>query len=242
MELKVRFKLNKQLDIRVALEFLHIQSAGVDFSYGVTEPHPELERARGKTREEQGNILRDYFDGFYEKQRELLKSSLLRIRQDWLKDEVEYRECVSVIFKKPKLPPGRYLGYLSIVNCNPRFLDDKTFQVFYKHPKSTNYVVAHELLHFFFYDYATRCYPDLFRGLDPNRGAFWDLAEIFNVVVMGDGNFVSGRYAEWADPYPAHGVYIEAMRRIWEKNPEVDIWIPEAYAQIRDRQNTGSDT
>lgn len=229
MNLKIKFELNKPLDKAMAFEFLDTKAGGIDFSGGIISVHPELKVILGKDENEQKQIISDYFDKFYETNDEDLRAHLLQMGQDWDNDESKFIHQIENIFKNPPVPEGKYIGYLSIINCNPRFLEDKTFQVFYKHPSGSNFVTAHEVLHFFFYDYAERRYPEIFKKLDQNFGVYWDLAELFNNIVMSDQNLISKEYSKHTKSYPDHVKYFDMVRTFWEKNPGLDAWLIEAY-------------
>lgn len=60
------------------------------------------------------------------------------------------------------------------------------------------YVVIHELLHVFFYQYANTV-SDL-----KNRGDLWDIAEIFNGIVLSQNNFNVFYPSHTVTTYPAH--------------------------------------
>lgn len=229
MNLKIKFELNKQLDKDMAFEFLGTHAGGIDFSGGIISVHPELKNILDKDENKQKQTINDYFDKFYEVNDADLNARLLKMSEDWKKDEDDFTKQLGKIFKNPSVPDGKYIGYLSIINCNPRFLEDRTFQVFYKHPSGSNFVTAHEVLHFFFYDYAERKYPEIFKNLDQNSGIYWDLAELFNDVVMADPNFISKSYSEHAKPYPDHVKYFDKAKYLWEKNRDLDAWLIEAH-------------
>lgn len=233
MNLKIKFELNKQLDKEMAFEFLGMKAGGIDFSGGIISVHPELKDILNRDEHEQITTINNYFDKFYEANSKDLNAHLSRMRKDWEEDKDKFTKQLEKIFNNPTVPPeGKYIGYLSIINCNPRFLEDKTFQVFYKHPSGSNFVTAHELLHFFFYDYTERKYPEIFKKLDQNSGVYWDLAELFNDVVMSDPNFISESYSEHAKPYPDHVRYFDKVRALWEKSHNLDEWLIETHKYL----------
>jgi hypothetical protein len=236
MNIDMRFKLNKVLDKNMALEFLNIDIAGVDFSQGVIGPHLKLKGVKNKTKIERKAIINDYFDNFYNRYRKELLEKVEVFRKDWLCVKDKFTEQVDKIFKNPELPKGKYIAYLSIINCNPRFLDEKTFQIFFKHKAGSNYIAMHELLHFFFYDYADKNYSKIFSKLDKNNGIYWDLAEIFNAVILDLPEFITIHKNTNNNPYLAHKKHIKFMRRLWEDNLDIDIWISEAYKYLKNEQ------
>lgn len=234
MNLKIKFELNKELDKQMVFNFgtRSISAGGVDFAEGIFYVHPELRKIVGKDIGEQKQIISDYIDNFYKIHEKELGDSLIEMNKNWQGDEDRFNEQVDILFKNPEIPAGKYIGSLSVINCNPRFLQDKTFQVFYKHPAGSNYIAAHEVLHFFFYDYASKKHPDIFANLDTNSGTYWDLAELFDVVVMSSPNFISENYSKNTRPYPAHQKYFDSVKEIWDKNPDIDNWVVESYKYL----------
>ncbi len=216
----------------MAFEFLDTKAGGIDFSGGIISVHPELKSVLCKSEDEQKKIINDYFDKFYEENSSDINRCLLLTIENWKKDEEKFIERIDIIFKNPQVPEGRYIGYLSIINCNPRFLEDKTFQFFYKHPNGSNLVTAHEVLHFFFYDYAERKYPEIFGKLDQNSGLFWIMAELFNDVVMSAPDFMSEEYSERAKPYPDHVKYFDKVKAFWDKSRDLDSWLIESHKYL----------
>jgi len=231
----IKFELNKELDKQMAFVFLSRTSkvGGVDFSQGVTKPHPALEEARTKEEGERKEIISEYFDKYYKENEKELKSEVINFRDNWSKVESKFIDQINKIFKNPIPPEGKYIGYLSIINCNPRFLDSKTFQIFNKHRAGSNLITAHEVLHFFFYDYAGNKYPEIFKELDTNTGIYWLLAELFNDVILSLPEFIEIHGNKEIQSYPKHQEYFEYMKKLWGDNPDIDSWIIKAYNYLK---------
>jgi len=236
MDLKIKFELNKELDKQMASVFLsrNKKVGGVDFSLGVIKPHPELEKIKLEVKENM-HILNDCFDKYYLEHEKELQYALKTAKEDWGVIETIFIEQLNILFKNPAVPEGKYIAYLSTINCNPRFLDTKTFQVYWKHRDGTNMVVAHEVLHFFFYSYAIKKHPDVFGSLDTNTGLFWVLAEVFNDVVLSlsELNVVHGKDSFYS--YPAHKEYSKYLKKVWAMNLDIDNWLHEGYDYLSSR-------
>ena len=202
---------------------------GINFSDSITFYHPELKSIIGKDEAEKIKFIDSYFDKFYKLHIVEFKGYSIRMKDCWKKYEQDFIKELNIIFKNPKKPKGKYIGYLSVINCNPRFLNNKTFQIFYGHKVGSNYVTMHEVLHFFFYDHAINKYPKIFKKLDTNDGIFWELSELFNAVIMSSDHFMNGKYADITKPYPAHQKYFEKMKEIWNIKPDINNWLIEAY-------------
>jgi hypothetical protein len=93
-------------------------------------------------------------------------------------------------------------------------------------------VAIHEILHFFFYDYAVKRFNSIFDGLNTNNGIFWTLAELFNDVVQAlpEFNELQGEVEVFG--YPDHTKHQEYLRKLWSDEPDVDSWIPKAYEYL----------
>ncbi len=232
MKLHITFELNKKLDKEMALTFLDIKGGGVDFSQGVTTPHPEIKNVKEKSEQERKETINDYFDRYYKEHESELLDRVEHFRKDWEPVENKFIEQINKIFKNPETPEGKYIGYLSIINCNPRFLNNKTFQIFFKHRLGSNSVVAHEVLHFFFYDYADRNHSDIFAKLNPNDGIYWNLAELFNDVILDLPEFIAIHGQTEIKSYPAHEKHQAFMKKLWNNKPDIDNWIVEAYKYL----------
>ncbi|MCK6462431.1 MAG: hypothetical protein L6Q29_01260 [Candidatus Pacebacteria bacterium] len=105
----------------------------------------------------------------------------------------------------------KFTCYLSIFNCNPRYLESKSFQVYYKRSHDMRKeVITHELTHFAFYDFCHKL------GIKNNK-ALWELSEIFNVIFL---NLPSIRHAIGAEEllfYPDLKDKLETIKLIWNK-------------------------
>lgn len=219
-------------------EFLGHKQGGVDFSGCVLGPNPELKKVlkmRGRKRREEIN---KYVDDFYKENQEILEKIIREFSQKWSKVEKEYFALVRDIFNLKQLPNYQYTGYLSIINCGPRFLETKSFQVFYRRLEDSIYVTIHEILHFFFYDYAIKKYSKIFKKLDPNQGVFWDLAEVFNSVILSEPEFkkIHKQKRDWS--YPAHRKYLEDLKKYWKESKDIDIWIKESSNYLKNKNLT----
>src|SRR3989337_3157500 len=117
----MNIELNKQLDKEVYLAFHDAIIGGADFGKKIREGHPDITQ----------NNYSEYIDNFYIEN----MGELERVRKDTemcVKDvqEIlfsELQKCFSRDYSKIN-----YTCFLSIFNCNQRYLESKTFQVYYK--------------------------------------------------------------------------------------------------------------
>ncbi len=151
---------------------------------------------------------------------------------DWAKVEKQYFRLVDRLFKNHPWPEGKYIGFSTVWHSYPRNVSDKTFYFPYRHssPKYANNVIAHELLHFMFFDYTREKYGLKEGSLLPGKpkNYLWTISEAFNNVIE-----------EWA-PYKKifkHGArthqgveeIFAKMNKQWKKKQDVawllDKWL-----------------
>lgn len=201
----MKIELNKQLDREVYIAFCDAVVGGADFGKKIRDNHPNI------TKE---NYI-EYIDDFYMKNSDELESVL--------KDtELCLGEIKDTLFFELKKYFGKdyskenYICYLSIFNCNPRYLENKSFQVYYKRSHDMRKeVIAHELTHFAFYDFCANL------GIKDDN-YLWELSEIFNVIFLNLPSIQKAIGAEELLFYPDLKNKLEKIKNIWteQSNPE----------------------
>ena len=179
---KLKFKLNLELDIDIANQFLDVRVGGVDFGKGIIELYPQLKPAKKTGGNKRKKIIEKFTTNYYQFHTKELQKTLEKTKKDWQEREKDFFKATNKIFNLYPWPEGDYICYLSIFNCNPRFLETKTFQVYYKHPEGTNHVIAHEMLHFIFFDYLEKKEKQFAKTVKKDR--IWLMSESFNEIVL----------------------------------------------------------
>src|SRR3989344_4105537 len=164
----------------------------------------------------------DDIQEFYKSHIDDLENFNKNSKEKWDKVSPLFFSVISGLFHQNPWPIGEYIGYSSMFNCNPRFLNNKTFQIYYMHKAGSNYVTAHELLHFIFYDYAIKKHADLFGGKDTESGIFWDVAEIFNSVVLHSPMFSKIHDAVEQITYPEHKGFVQILNSEYSQTSDID--------------------
>ena len=139
----VKFDLNKDLDIEILPEFLNVSGGGIDFSQAIYRHHPELKSIN----RENITLLNKYIEEFYKNHLEKLQSKVDLFQTEWNSIENRFKKECENLFNNKIIFNDEYKGYISILPCNPRFLDKNMFQIFYLENSSLG-VTSHELLHF----------------------------------------------------------------------------------------------
>jgi len=197
----VKILLNKQLDKEVYLDFRESVVGGVDFGEKIKRGHPLI------TIENHS----EYIDSLYRKNQNELEAIRKETEKCFTDIEKPLFNELQKYFGNDFSKKG-YICYLSIFDCNPRFLENKTFQVFYKRPYNLRKeVIAHELTHFAFYDFCGRLKIK-------SDSALWELSEIFNVLFLNLPTIRAAIGAEELLFYPDLKEKLEAVKLIWEKH------------------------
>ncbi len=120
------------------------------------------------------------------------------------------------IFSGYKWPKGKYIAYPTIWGMYPRFLDKKTFQFPYQNnkPNYIKVIIAHEMLHFIFYDYVYKKFPKLKR-CEYNYD-LWNVSEAFNVIIQNSHKWVK-LFNQRTVSYPEHKDLIIKFKKVWRE-------------------------
>lgn len=218
---KIRFSLNKNLDKWVGYHFLDHQKGGRDFGKSIIKIHPELSSIKKNSSEKkkQAGVER-YVDSFYEVHVNRLESVRKKFEQKWERVAQPFFISIDQIFDQP-WPKGLYFSYLSIFPCGPRFLENKTFQIFYLTEKEESLDVAHELLHFLFYDY----FEKNFSGINITDRSVWILSEVLNTLILNLPEFYAIFRVSHRHPYPNHLSLIESLKPEWENRKDLNSFL-----------------
>jgi len=196
---KLKFQLNIELDNEMGFQFMGVNTGGVDFGAGIVSMYPELSRAKEIEGDERRSLIADFVKKNYSNNKEDIENKLREMEKDWNSVASDYFAGVDKVFGNPVWTQGDYICYLSIFDCNPRFLESKSFQVYYKHRQGTNHVIAHEMLHFVFFDYLHTKESEFNGNVDEHT--IWLLSEWFNDLVLELPNFAKfGQHTK--DSYP----------------------------------------
>jgi hypothetical protein len=232
---KLMFLLNEPLDEEMAFAFLGTETGGVDFGAAVLKPHPKLKAIlsaiENSNDDKVKNVITEYFTDFYEKNERLLTKLLADAQNKWEESSAKFFKEVALIFGNHNFPVGDYEAYISIINCNPRFLSNKTFQFYYEHIAGPVYIACHELLHFVFYDYVFNNLPQ-YKDMDPDNSQLWDVAEIFNSVILHTKEFEGIHRHKTVVCYPVHEKYLKYLKGEWDKDKNLNTFIDKIFKEI----------
>lgn len=202
----IKISLNKELDYEVYNDFHNLSVAGADFGEKIKTDHPNLNLENYKK----------YIDDFYLANQSELEKKQEQINQLLNEKQSQFFSALKDLFNTD-FSDDIYQGYLSIFNCNPRYPETKTFQIYYKKDLPHMLEVAfHESLHFAFFTFCDQL--EECKSLDKNRGPLWELSEIFNVIVLNLPQFQAILKQPEQLFYPDLKEKLEKVRVIWLKN------------------------
>ncbi|HQK83670.1 MAG TPA: hypothetical protein PLK24_06965 [Atribacter sp.] len=233
---KLRFCTNKQLDEIMIEQFLHEQGAGVDFGKRIIKLHPKLKSAKSlENTEQKKKIIHLYVYNYYRSHKEAISQSIKNLQKAWHKKEKEFVAVTGQFFMDYQFPKGKYIAYASIVDCNPRFLDSKTFQFFYKKKLADAiHTIVHELLHFIFFDFVEKKLKSEIKILTEEQ--LWDLSEIFNVVVLGSAQYQNIVDKKYVFPYPHHKPLLSQFRKAYKDSCNAEEFIKRGVTIIKTKK------
>lgn len=212
----MNIKLNKKLDRKVYLDFREAHFSGVNFGKIISRDHPKINK---------DNYI-SYITNFYSAHRGELARTLKETKKC-------FNDVGVILFSELEKYFGRdysrdnYVCYLSMFDCNPRYIDKKCFQVYYRRTyRMRKAVIAHELTHFAFYDF---CYS---LGLkDSNE--LWELSEIFNILFLNMPLIKKITGSEELLFYPELESKYKKIKKLWEKDLSAKEFILNALNTIK---------
>lgn len=220
---KLKFKFDSKLDFKIAWNFYNNPKyAGVNFwEKGALKYHDELKAIEEIP--DKKKFLSNYIVSLYKQHINEFEHRKNEIEALCKKEEQKFFYETEKIFKNYSWPKGKYIGYLSIFDFCPRFLDDKTFSVFMYDNNNILMTIFHEMLHFIFYDYCLTKYSKEFKNLNTEKGPFWEIAEIFNAIVQQTPAFTKLHGSINEIGYSELKSKFKKAKEMWNGN--VDDWI-----------------
>jgi hypothetical protein len=215
---KLKFSISRGLDELMVSQFLDVKGGGIDFGAGIIKTHPKLKKiAFTKDTNLRKRVIKKYFANYYKINKKSIRNKIDVVKRNWYKIEKDYVDITENYFNGYKFPDGMYVAYASIINCNPRFLESKTFQFYYKKPlKEALHTIAHELLHFIFFDFVEKKLKAKTKHLTEEQ--LWDLSEIFNVIVLRSDLYKKIIDRKVIKSYPDHKKYLKQFEKEFKKS------------------------
>jgi len=233
----IRFRISAKKDFETLLVFTEgaKYSRGRDLDWAVFNKYPNLKPWFDKNfKIKDQEMMRRFIYSIYRNKREMMGTALMNHKKRWEKIVPRYFSLVDALFDSHRWPRGKYIAFGTIWGMYPRFLEDKTFQVPYWHrtPKYVPVVIAHELLHFMFYDYFYEHYPKYRQSKD--NYFVWHVSEIFNTIVQNSPLWLRC-FKIKSRGYPEHKKIVKLISHMWYRRDvwDIDILVDDIMREIK---------
>jgi len=222
---KIKFKIEQEKEIEIYFNFLRdakYHNLDREMRWAFYGPYPELKvLKKNLTKRQKEIILQNYIKKYYKEYIPLIKKGAFIAKKQWKKYERAFFILTDNIFSNYPWPKGKYIAYPTIWGMYPRNIKNKVFWFPIKHKKK-NYisvVIAHEMLHFVFYDYLYKHYPKYKNHKYDFK--IWNISEAFNIVIQNSPEWVK-IFKEKCKFYPGHKRLIKKMQKIWQEKQNID--------------------
>lgn len=211
MHPKINFKIDPKKDISTFFTFLFEKKydKGRNFTWAILKNYPYFKQFDENINQK---IVKDFVFKYYLKNNKAIKNNLNIYQKNWQKIEKDFFKLTDEIFPQTKWPKGKYIAYTTMWSMYPRFLDDKTFQIpaISRKKKIVNFIIAHEMLHFIFYEY----FLNKYKKYKSHKYDFfvWHISEIFNVIIMNKQKWQK-IIKNIDDGYPEHRKIIKKLSK-----------------------------
>lgn len=212
----ITFEISKQNEVFVFFEFLN---------QGIVENTMRLYnfiQLENKNTPSKDKIIR-FVNSVYEK--ELINIELItkKTRDEWKNREDFFFKESTKIFKNKAIIKNEIVATPSIWPIYGRFFDRNLITFPYKNGvDEAIFVIAHEYLHFLFYDYINSQYK-LLQNQDLNQRV-WDFSEVINVIIQNQSQWIDV-FSIKTSPYSKHQELYNKMLEEWNKNSDIDYLI-----------------
>lgn len=237
---RIRFRVSAKQDLATLYDFAkdakHNNGRFMQWAIFSNYPHLKFHFDNNFKVKDEKVLYRFIFETYRTKQISM-RRALSTHKKRWEKIAPHYFSLINSLFAGRKWPRGKYIAFGTIWGMYPRFLEDKTFQIPFWHrtPRYVPVVIAHELLHFMFYDYFYERYP---KYRQPKNNFFvWHVSEIFNTVVQNSPAWLRC-FKLKSRGYPEHKKIVKYISRIWYPRNvwHIDALVDDIMKEIRKKK------
>ncbi|MBU1557717.1 hypothetical protein KKC45_02040 [Patescibacteria group bacterium] len=223
MQPKIKFKISVKKDIDTLLAFTRDANfdGGENLNWAIFRKYPQLKKHYDNNKITNQKELEKFIKDKYKKEKEITEKNLSIYEKNWRKIESKFFKLSDELFEKKYWTKGKYTAFPTIWGMFPRFLEDKTFQVPYKYRKKkyVNVVIAHELLHFAFYEYIFDKYPKY--KADKYNFLIWNTSEIFNEITQNSPKWLKV-FGVKTMGYPMHKKIVKKLEKKYHKQEDIN--------------------
>lgn len=160
--------------------------------------HPKIKVLKQiQDRKKKRIFLEQYVTEYYQTHQNWIIKGVQKAETSWNKIQNKFFSLTDELFKNHPWPKDGYQAFVTIWGIFPRDIKRKTFQFPYrgKYLKGVEGIIAHEMLHFLFYDYLYKHFPQY---KNPKLAySLWILSEAFNEAIMKE--------SKWRKTFPLQG-------------------------------------
>lgn len=224
MQPKLKFEKNFRKDLYSLNAFIHDAKYdnGRSLNWAVLKHYPELKQYidNKNFKLTDKKSAEKFVTSVFDRNNDILKRNLKIYNENWKRTGTVFFQLTEKIFGNHKWPKGKYIAYPTIWGMFPRFLEDKTFQVPYKwnDKKYVNVIIAHEMLHFIFYDYLFKYFPKYKKS--KYNFFIWNVSEIFNELVQNSPRWLKV-FKVKSMGYPEHR---KIVKKLSKKYHQMESW------------------
>ncbi|NQU83416.1 MAG: hypothetical protein HQ536_01775 [Parcubacteria group bacterium] len=171
-------------------------------------------------------IITEYVNDKFDLCKNEINKNVKNIDKRWKFIEKKYFKLICKIFKNHSWPKGKYIGFASIFEMYPKNIKEKTFY-FSGLKKDLNFniaTVAHEMLHFIFFDYIKVRYG-INEGTELKNKSpkyIWNVSEVFNLVIETWKPYQKIFKTNGKSYYFMHKKMLPKMKRLWKEKENID--------------------
>lgn len=219
---KLKFKIDHKKDVKTFFNFVNEAhfDGGRNLEWAVLNKYPYFRQYKSEdTLKVSKLIVEKFVKSIYLENKLIIDKNMSIYQKDWLKAEMPFYDLVDKLFLNYHWPKGKYIAFTTIWGMFPRFLEDKTFQIPFKckNKKDIPTIIAHEMLHFIFYDYFYKHFPKY----KYNKYNFfvWHISEIFNTFIQNSPKWLKV-FKMKSLGYPEHDKIIFKLSKKYYKKSD----------------------
>ena len=210
---KITFSISSEKDIETFFAFANeTYDLKQILTWAFWNPYPELKLWFNKNKLIVDRETVELFvKSEYTKNNLAIKDSMRLIEITWREKEEAFSKLIEQLFPNTTWPEGKYECLATIWGMYPRFLEDKTFQVPWKHerPGYALAVIPHEMLHFIWYSEFYKNHPEFKSGEDDYF--IWHVSELFNSIILGLPSWLAV-FEQEPLAYPQHEAILSELK------------------------------
>ncbi len=219
---KVKFVIDPKEDIKNYILFNKYKYAASDpktFKMFLPQKLHYILKSRFSEKQK-AKIVKAYVKNTFILHKKEIAQNTDRAKKEWHKVAKDYFRLMNRIFKDHPWPKGKYIGFASVFEMYPKNVKEKIFY-FSGLKKDLNFniaTIAHEMLHFMFFDYIDKNT----RVRDRGSENIWNASEVFNLVIETWKPYQKIFKTNGKAYYFMHKKMLPKMKKLWKEKEDID--------------------